>query len=140
EKLLEIGGTALNGCYYSNHFAIDNPDPRLQGFLKSFRAKFSKDPDAIAGLAYDAARVAFGKMQELHDQDAAAFAGLGSSHAGTPARRAATAKLRDLIAGLKDYPGVTGVITLDKNRNASKPAMVISIKDGKKVYATTVNP
>jgi branched-chain amino acid transport system substrate-binding protein len=35
---------------------------------------------------------------------------------------------------------VTGVITLDANRNASKPAVVIEIKDGKKIYNTTVNP
>jgi len=140
EKLLEIGGTALNGCYYSNHFAIDNPDPRLQAFLKAYRAKFGHEPDAIGGLAYDAARVLFLSMQELHDQDAGAFAGLGSSKAGTAARKDATRKLRDIIAATKDYPGVTGTITLDANRNASKPAVVIEVKDGKKVYNTTVNP
>src|SRR5207247_1878650 len=102
--------------------------------------KFGKQSDAIGGLAYDAARVLFQSMQMLHDQDAAAFAGLGSSKAGTPARREATRKLRDIIAGTKNFPGVTGVITLDANRNASKPAVVLEIKDGKKVYNTTVNP
>jgi branched-chain amino acid transport system substrate-binding protein len=140
EKLLEIGGDALNGCYYSNHFAVDNPDPRLQGFIKAYKDKFGKEPDAIGGLAYDAANVLFQSIQTLHDQDAAAFAGLGSSQAGKPARKAATAKLRDIIAGLKDYPGVTGNITLDANRNASKPAVVLEIKGGKKIYNTTVNP
>ena len=60
EQLIEIGGDALNGAYYSNHFAVDNPDPTLQEFLKNFRAKFGKDPDAIGGLAYDAANVLFG--------------------------------------------------------------------------------
>ena len=34
EQLLAIGGHALNGCYYSNHWALDFPDPRLQGFLE----------------------------------------------------------------------------------------------------------
>ena len=140
EKLLEIGGEALNGCYYSNHFAIDNPEPVLQDFLKSYRAKFNHDPDAIGGLAYDAARVLFLSMQKLHDQDAAAFAGLAASKAGSPARKDATRKLRDLIAATANYPGVTGMITLDANRNASKPAVVIAIKGGKKVYETTVNP
>ncbi len=140
EKLLEIGGEALNGCYYSNHYAADNPDPRLQAFLTSYKAKFGKESDAIGGLAYDAAKVLFQSMQTLQTLDAAAFAGLGSSKAGTPARREATKKLRDIVAGLKDYPGVTGVITLDSNRNATKPAVVLEIKDGKKVYNTTVNP
>ena len=140
EKLLEIGGEALNGSYYSNHFAVDNPDPRLQDFLKNYKTKFGKEPDAIGGLAYDAARVLFLSMQQLHTQDPAAFAGLGSSKTGSPARRAATQKLRDIIAGTKEFPGVSGMITLDANRNASKPAVVIEVKAGKKVYNTTVNP
>ncbi len=140
EKLIEIGGQALDGCYYSNHFAIDNPDPKIQGFLKAYQDKFHHVPDTIGGLAYDAANVAFQKMQALHDQDAATFAGLASSKAGTPARKAATAKLRELIAGLANYPGITGNITLDKDRNPTKPAVVIAIKGGKKVYETTINP
>ncbi|HTR96866.1 MAG TPA: ABC transporter substrate-binding protein [Candidatus Acidoferrales bacterium] len=140
EQLLAIGGDALNGSYYSNHFAVDNPDPRLQGFLARFKAKFGKEPDAIGGLAYDAANVIFGCMQKLAASDPAAFAGLSSTKAGTPERKAAEAKLRDLIAATSAYPGVTGVITLDSHRNATKPAVVLEIKGGKKVYNTTINP
>ncbi len=140
EKLLEIGGDALNGAYYSNHWALDKPDSLLQGFLAAYRAQFNSDPDAIAGLAYDAAEVLFRSMERLASEDPATFAGLGSSKAGTPERKAATAKLRDLIAATKDYPGVTGTITLDANRNASKPAVVIEVKGGQKVYNTTINP
>jgi branched-chain amino acid transport system substrate-binding protein len=44
------------------------------------------------------------------------------------------------VAATKDFPGVTGNITLDENRNASKSAVVLAIKDGKKVYSATVNP
>ena len=73
-------------------------------------------------------------------ENAAGFAGLASSKAGTPARREATQKLRDIVAGLKNYPGVTGVITLDANRNASKPAVVIEIKGGKKLFNASFNP
>ena len=140
DQLIQIGGDALNGAYYSNHFAVDNPEPRLQDFLKKFKVKYGKDPDAIAGLAYDAANVIFDCAQKLHDTDPATFAGLSSAKAGTPERKAAKAKLRDLIAQTKDYAGVTGVITLDAKRNASKPAVVLEIKGGKKVYNTTINP
>jgi branched-chain amino acid transport system substrate-binding protein len=140
EKLIEIGGEAMNGCYYSNHWALDFPDPRLQDFLKAYREKFKGDPDAIGGLAYDAANVLFQSMEQLAAQDPQAFKGLGSSKAGTDARRAACAKLREIIAATARYPGVTGTITLDANRDASKPAVVIEIKDGKKVYNTTIRP
>ena len=140
EKLTEIGGDALNGCYYSNHWALDAPDPKLQAFLQSYRDKFKGDPDAIGGLAYDAANVLFGALEHLAAQDAQAFKGLSSSHAGSSARSDAEKKLRDLIAATTNYAGVTGTITLDQNRNASKPAVVIEIKDGKKVFNSTFNP
>jgi ABC-type branched-subunit amino acid transport system substrate-binding protein len=84
--------------------------------------------------------VLFQSMEKLAEQDPEAFEGLSSSKTGTPARKAATKKLRDLIATTTNFPGVTGSITLDENRNASKPAVVLEIKGGKKVYNTTINP
>ncbi len=140
EQLLQIGGEALDGCYYSNHFATDNPDPRLQEFLKSYKARFGKESDAIGGLAYDAAKVLFQSLEKLAEQDPETFKGLASSKAGTAARRTAGKKLRDIIATTTNFAGVTGTITLDENRNATKPAVVLAIKDGKKVYDTTIHP
>ena len=140
EQLIEIGGDALNGAYYSNHFAVDNPDPKLQDFLKNYRAKFGKDPDAIGGLAYDAANVLFDCLEKLAAEDPAGFKALASSKAGTPERKAAQTKVAALIAATSGYAGVTGVITLDANRNATKPAVVLEIKGGKKVFNTSINP
>jgi branched-chain amino acid transport system substrate-binding protein len=140
EQLIEIGGDALNGAYYSNHFAVDNPDPKLQDFLKHYREKFGKDPDAIGGLAYDAANVLFGCLEKLAADDPNGFKALAASKAGTPERKAAQQKVAAMIAGTSGYAGVTGVITLDANRNASKPAVVLEIKGGKKVFNTSINP
>jgi branched-chain amino acid transport system substrate-binding protein len=141
EKLLEIGGESLNGSYYTNHWALDMPKPELQAFLKAYKEKFAgSEPDAIAGLAYDAAQVLFACLEKLAAEDPETFKGLASSKAGTPERKAATAKLRDLIAQTKDYPGVTGTITLDEKRNASKPLVVLEIKGGQKVFNTSIAP
>jgi branched-chain amino acid transport system substrate-binding protein len=140
EKLIEIGGEAMNGCYYSNHWALDAPDPRLQDFLKRYREKFHGDPDAIGGLAYDAANVMLQAIEQLATSDPQAFKGLGSSKAGTEERKQACRKLREIIAATQNYAGVTGTITLDHNRDASKPAVVIEIKDGKKVFSATIAP
>ena len=140
-QLLAIGGESMNGSYYSNHWALDMPNPRLQAFLKTYRDKYGgSDPDAIAGLAYDAANVLFGCLKKIAADDPATFKAFGSSKAGTPERKAAEVKLRDLIAATKDYAGVTGTITLDANRNASKPLVVLEIKGGKKVFNTSINP
>jgi branched-chain amino acid transport system substrate-binding protein len=140
EQLIAIGGAALNGCYYTNHWALDAPDPRLHAFLSTYRTQFKGDPDAIGGLAYDAANVLFGALSKMAAADPEAFKGLASSKAGSDERKAAEKKLRDLIATTASYPGVTGTITLDENRNASKPAVVIEIKDSKKVYNSSFNP
>ena len=140
DQLISIGGDALEGDYYSNHFAVDNPDPKLQAFLQKHKTKYGMDPNAITGLAYDAANVLFTSMQKLADQDAAGFAALGASKAGTEERKADEKKLRDIIATTTNYAGITGNITLDENRNATKPAVVLQIKGGKKVYNTTINP
>ncbi|HEV8480817.1 MAG TPA: ABC transporter substrate-binding protein [Candidatus Eisenbacteria bacterium] len=140
-KLIEIGGDAMNGCYYSNHWALDAPDSNLQHFVAEYKKKFNgSEPDAIAGLAYDATRILFAAMNKLATDDPKTFAGLSSKNAGTDLRKQATAKLRDEIAQTKDYPGATGKITIDPNRNASKPAVVIEIKDGKKMFNTTTYP
>jgi branched-chain amino acid transport system substrate-binding protein len=48
--------------------------------------------------------------------------------------------LRDAIATTKDHAGITGVISLDEKRNANKPAVILTIKDGKFVYVETVAP
>ena len=140
DQLISIGGDALEGAYYSNHYAVDNPDPKRQEFLKRHQAKYGMEPNAITGLAYDAANVLFTSMQKLAEQDAASFAALGASKAGSEERKAAEKKLRDIIATTTNYPGLTGTITLDENRNATKPAVVLQIKGGKKVYNTTINP
>lgn len=138
-ELLAAGGRALDGCYYSNHFAVDSPEPRLQDFLRRYRERTGGDPDAMAGLAYDAAGVMFRALEKLAENSPETFRGL-SSQAGSSARRKATRRLRDLIATTTDFAGVTGSITLDENRNAVKPAVVIEIRKGRKMYRSTIRP
>jgi branched-chain amino acid transport system substrate-binding protein len=119
-KLWEIGGEALNDCYYSNHYSVDDPSPAIQKFVSSYKAKYNQVPDALAALGYDAAQILF-----------AAFRAAG----GTDPE-----KVRDAIGRTKEYAGVTGKITLDDNRNAVKPAVVLRVKNGKLEYVETVTP
>ena len=49
-KLWEIGGEALNGCYFSNHYSTDDPNPVVQKFVDDYKAKYSQLPDALAAL------------------------------------------------------------------------------------------
>jgi branched-chain amino acid transport system substrate-binding protein len=120
-ELLQIGGSALEGCYYSTHYSPQDKSEAVQTFVKQFQAKNNGEtPDAMAALGYDSAMVL---------ADAIKRAGTTES-----------AKLRDAIAATKDFSGVTGKTTLDEHRNATKAAVIITIKDGKFQYVETINP
>jgi len=51
-----------------------------------------------------------------------------------------SAKLRDAIAATKDYDGLTGQTTLNAQRDATKSAVIITVKDGKFRYLETIAP
>jgi branched-chain amino acid transport system substrate-binding protein len=143
-KLTEIGGKALEGCYLSNHYAADDQSPIVQGFITKYKTKYGETPDALAALGYDAARLLFHSMKELRTAQPEVFAGLASSvglDAKSRAKRADAEKaLRDQIALTREFPGVTGSITIDDHRNAVKPAVILTIKDGKLAFVERVAP
>jgi branched-chain amino acid transport system substrate-binding protein len=120
-ELLQLGGQAMEGTYYSTHYSAEDQSPRVQEFVKKFRTKWNNEtPDAMAALGYDSAMVLADAMKRAGTTD--------------------EPKLRDAIAATKDFEGVTGKTTLDENRNATKPAVVITIKDGKFKYVETIKP
>jgi branched-chain amino acid transport system substrate-binding protein len=119
-KLWEIGGEALNGSYFANHYSVDDPNPAVQRFVADYRARYKAVPDALAALGYDAARILADAMRR----------------AGSTAGE----KVRDALASTKDFPGVTGKITLNADRNPIKPAVMLRIENGRFVYVETLNP
>jgi branched-chain amino acid transport system substrate-binding protein len=119
-RLFEIGGPALNGCYISNHYSVDDPSPQIQKFVKDYRDRYKQTPDALAALGYDAAKILVDAMGRAGSTDGV--------------------KIRDALAQTKDFPGVTGKITIDADHNAVKPAVVLKIENGKFVYVETVSP
>ncbi|NLT44433.1 MAG: branched-chain amino acid ABC transporter substrate-binding protein, partial [Thermotogaceae bacterium] len=40
----------------------------------------------------------------------------------------------------RDFPAVTGIITIDENGDAIKSVAIVKIENGKFVYDTTINP
>ncbi len=122
ERLYEIGKEALADCYFSNHYSVDDPDPKVQKFVKDYKARYGGAvPDALAATAYDAAKIMFAAIKSAGSTDGTA--------------------IRDALAKTKDFPGITGVVTINAERNAVKPIVVIKIeKGGKFSVADKVNP
>lgn len=120
-KLVEGAGNALEGSYFSNHYSHESTDPTVQGFVAKFKTRYNGEvPDALAALGYDAANILFDAIKRAGSTD--------------------PTKIRDALAQTKDFPGVTGKITIDADRNAVKPAVVLQVKGKEFKYVQTIQP
>jgi branched-chain amino acid transport system substrate-binding protein len=119
-KLLEIGGKFVENTYFSNHYSDELDTPEVKRFVSEFESAFKHKPDGLAAMGYDAANVLIDALKRAPD--------------------ASSKALRDALANTKDFVGVTGKITLDEQRNATKSAVVLKVVDGKYKYMTTINP
>lgn len=119
-KLLELGGSALEGHFFSTHYSADKDSPMVRNFVKSYQERFKQVPDALAALGYDSALILFDAIKR----------------AGSPD----SAKIRDALAATQGFEAVTGRITMDAQRNPTKPAVILTIKGGQFKYVDSVTP
>src|SRR5260221_9713187 len=110
KQLYDIGGKALNGSYFTNHYSPYDTDPAVVKFVGDYKALYGAIPDALAATAYDAARIMFDAIKRANSLDGKA--------------------IRDALAATKDFPGVTGKVTFNSDRDAVKPIVMIEVKDG----------
>jgi branched-chain amino acid transport system substrate-binding protein len=120
EKLAEIGGQSMEGNYYANHYSFEEARPAVQNFVAAYKKAYGGVPDGLAALGYDAANIMFAAMER--------------------ARTINGDDLAQAIAETKNFSGVTGTITLDKDRNPVKSAVVLVMKGGIPHYAATIDP
>ena len=120
-ELWQLGGDALNGSYMSTHYSPDSPTPEIQSFVEEYKQRYQNLlPDAHAALAYDATRLLFNALERA-----------GTTDSGP---------LREALAQTKDFKGVTGLISIDADRNAVKPAIVLKLENAAFIYQETVQP
>jgi branched-chain amino acid transport system substrate-binding protein len=119
-SLIPVGGKAIEGAFFSNHFSTEDKSPLVQDFVKKYKQKYNAVPDAFAALGYDATKLL---------ADAIKRAGSTESD-----------KIRAAIQDTEGFPGVSGKITIGKDRNAVKSAVILTIKDGALKYAETIEP
>lgn len=112
EQLYKIGGTALNGSYFTNHYSPFDTAPNVVKFVNDYKSRYNSTPDALAATAYDAANIMFDAIKR------------SKSLSGTD--------IRDALQATNAFPGVTGTVTFNKQRDAVKPIVMIEIKDGGK--------
>lgn len=109
--LLKLAGaSALNNVYYSNHYSSLDQDPVVQKFIKDFKAKYNKEPDAFNALGYDLAKFVADGIKRSSKLEGEA--------------------VKTALAETSNFVGVTGSFSVDKNHNPVKSIVVIGLKDG----------
>ena len=119
-ELVAVGGAAVEGAYLSTHYSPENRSAKVVDFNARFRARWGVDTNALSALGYDSAMVLIDAIKR----------------AGTTEGP----KLRDALAATKEFSGATGLITFDAQRNPTKSAVVLTVKDGRFAFVQDVNP
>lgn len=125
-ELIELGGKAVEGFMYIDHFnEAAASTPEAKAYVDAFHKKYNKPADSMGALAADAYGMVLNAMNRCID-----------------AKKEADDKecINTNLRGTKEYKGITGIITIDEEGNAVKSAIIKTVKDGKFTYKATVNP
>lgn len=110
-QFIKAAGKTADGSIMASPWFPGKDDATVKKFVASYKEKYKKDPDQFAAQAYDALKIM-----------AVALEKSGS----TTDRK----KLRDSLAAIKDFPGVTGKFAFDAKRNPAMDVTVLIVKDG----------
>lgn len=126
DQLVKIGQDAVEGTYFSTHYAPDVATANSRNFVAAYQKRWHnsdgspKLPDAMAALGYDSAMILASAIKRAGTTDGP--------------------KVRDALAATKDFEGVTGKTTINEKRDATKSAVILQVKGGSFHYVETVNP
>ena len=120
DKLVEIGRDAVEGQHFSTHYHPEVGTPKSRQFVEAYKKRYGAAPDAMAALGYDSVMILADAIRR--------------------ANSAEPAKIRDALAATKNFDAVTGMITIDANRDASKAAVILRVDKGTFKYLETVSP
>ncbi|SFD48629.1 ABC transporter substrate-binding protein [Clostridium uliginosum] len=119
EDLVKIGGDAINGALYINHYYSADKDEAVKNFVESYKKTYNKEPDSFAALSYDTAKILVKSIEKAGSTDGAA--------------------IKDALSKM-EMNSVTGNIKFNNERTAIKSAAIIKVDGENKILATKVNP
>lgn len=115
-KLLEIAGNASDGLICgSSPFDTSTNDLHVKNFIQSYTAHFNQQPDFISANSYDAIYILANLLAE---------------------NKTTSEQIKEGLYGIKNYKGVGGITTFDRNGEVTKPISLVKVISGK---YTTVN-
>ena len=119
--LFSIGGNAVNGSYFSDHYSAQDTSQAVVNFVKTYKAKYKETPDAMAALNYDAGKVLLASIKNAGKTD--------------------SDSIKNALENI-NVNVVSGSVKVDKDRNAIKAAVILkaNIKDNNLQFVTKIQP
>ena len=108
ERLIELGGAAVEGMLVEQYFDRFDPSPKFQGFLQAYRKRFKAEPGFGAVLAFDAANMLVAGLQKSQRPE----------------------ELKSGILGLGSFDGVQGPVLLDTTGDATRAVHFGVVRNG----------
>lgn len=118
--VVSMGGTAIEGSYFSDFFSPETQDVVALGFVRAYQSMFGLAPDGHAAMGYDALKLVATAMRRAGSLDKEA--------------------IRDELVATRGYKGATSILSYDENRHPQKDAVIIQIKDGEFRLHAEVEP
>jgi branched-chain amino acid transport system substrate-binding protein len=123
-EMVKIGGKSVEGFSFTT-FAYAPEMPNMNPTQKTFTANWKKAngkklPNALAACGYDAYSIIINAIKRANSDN--------------------PQKIAAALAATKNFPGVTGLTTINKTHDAEKSIGIMQIKNGKRIFLTVVNP
>lgn len=119
-ELVKLCGADCNGSFFTTHYAADIATPKAQAFIKAYQAGYGKVPDDVAALTYDSFGMLFQAIKETGKLD--------------------RETIRNGLASITKYEGVTGDMQFKGTGDPIKSAVVIQVVDGQFKYFQSAKP
>lgn len=118
-KVADIAGAdALNNTYFSTHYS--DKDEEVKGFVDAFTKEYGHAPNVFAALGYDAGKMLVDAIKRAGSDD--------------------PEKIQKALEETKDLKVGTGTITMDKDHNPIKQAVILENKNGDRVMVAKIMP
>lgn len=113
-ELMNLCGDDCKGLFFSTHYAAAGAEGATKDFIEAFEARYGYVPDDVAALTWDAIRLLARAIEK-------------SSLSGDLKKDRAA--IKDQLAGIRDFDGITGNMTFTPEGDPAKCAVVVKITD-----------
>lgn len=123
QLLLDLDKNGVfEGAVWCGHYALDIASDKALAFIAAYHKKYGSDvfPNDIVALNYDAVNLLKLGIEKAQSTNRAA--------------------IRDGLASIEKYEGVTGTMEFHGGGDPTKSAVMIKIEDGKFKFLAAVNP